>query len=178
MSRASASPSPSVYVRSVMDLRPIASATESNGWGRTGSGPLLDLLALLFGSLGLACLLRLPFYGPRRPAAPLGVAPLVEDAAAQRRVGGEARRLGPEEVVCPLPLHPVPYLLVPGELLLVATSLLRQEPCGPPLPPPPPPSPLPPLPGRAAPRGDAPHPKRPLPPPPRPPATQSTPSGS
>src|SRR4028119_1558392 len=128
MSRASASPSPPVSVRSFMALPPIASEPESNGWGRRGSGPLLDLLALLFGSLGLACLLRLPFYGPRQPAAPLGVAPLVEDAAAQRRVGGEARRLGPEEVVCPLPLHPVPYLLVPGELLLVATPLIRKEP--------------------------------------------------
>src|SRR4028119_907230 len=94
MSRASASPSPSPYVRSLMDLRPIASATESNGWGRAGSGPLLDLLALLFGSLGLACLLRLPFYGPRQPAAPLGVAPLVEDAAAPRRRRGGGRRRG------------------------------------------------------------------------------------
>src|SRR4028118_2012997 len=94
MSRASAAPSPSVYVRSFMDLRPIASEPESNGWGRRGSGALLDLLALLFGSLGLACLLRLPSYGTPAPAAPLGVAPLVDDAAAQRRGGGGGRGRG------------------------------------------------------------------------------------
>src|SRR5918997_1989632 len=127
MTRASASPSPSLYLRICMGLRTLASDPESNGWGQMGSGPRSGPAPLCV-LRGFAGARRIPFDGAGQPAAPLGVPPLVEDAAAQRRVGGEARRVGAAQVIGPLPFHPGSDLLVPGQLLFVATTLPGEEP--------------------------------------------------
>src|SRR5215203_2533042 len=108
--RASASTSPSLYLRSSIILRTVEIRQDS-----TRSAP--PRLAA-----GLA-LLRLPgrfppLDGIRHPPAPLGVLLFVADAAPQRSVGGEPRGVRAPHLRLVLVFHPGSQRLVVRELLL------------------------------------------------------------
>src|SRR5918997_5771120 len=116
--RISSSRSPSRYSRSSILLQP--SRPRPDSIGRSRLRLHASLLALLYR----------PFVLDRfgHPAAPLRRPPLVDDAAPERRVGGEPRVVRAGQVLAPLPLHPGFELLVVGELLLVAQLLPSEEP--------------------------------------------------
>src|SRR5215203_3294691 len=108
--RASASVSPSLYVRSSIILRTVEIRPDS-----TGSAP--PWLA------GAVALLRLPgrfpsLDGISHPPAPLGVTLFVTDAAPERGVGGEPRGVGVLHLRLVVVFHPGSQLLVVRELLL------------------------------------------------------------
>src|SRR5215210_3806167 len=104
--RASASMSPSRYLRSSIILRLCSVRPDSTG--RVGPG---------FTSLD----------GISHPPAPLGVFFLVADAPAQRRIASEPGRVRAEQLLAMPTLHPGPKLLVVRKLLLVPELLFPKE---------------------------------------------------
>src|SRR5215217_3721230 len=121
--RASASMSPSQYLRSSIILR--LSRVRPDSTGRVEPGSSAVLLAAALPSL-LRRFASLDRIG--HPPAPLGVFSLVADAPAQSRIAGEPGRVGVAQLQAVPTLHPGLYLLVVGELFLVPELLFTEEP--------------------------------------------------